>query len=123
LNKSNNKNIGRIGEQLAYEFLLGKGYTILEQNYTDKKTEIDIIAKHENCLVIIEVKTRSYGLVNPENAVGKTKQKTLIEAALLYQEKNNIKYEIRFDIIAIVLNKNEHEILHFEDAFYPFNTI
>ena len=121
--KSNNNNLGKIGEQLAFDFLLDKNYEIIERNYRDKKTEIDIIAKHENYLVIIEVKTRSYSLVNPENAVSKAKQKTLIEGALLYQEKFNIKLEIRFDIIAIIINGNKKEIVHFEDAFYPYTTI
>jgi putative endonuclease len=120
--KHNNKVTGEIGEQLACDFLLNKGYQILERNYKQLKTEVDIIAKHQNCLVIVEVKTRSSNFVNPENAVSKAKQKTLVEAAVLYQEKHAIKSEIRFDIIAITKNKQETEILHFEDAFYPYTT-
>jgi putative endonuclease len=120
--KNNNKVTGEIGEQLACDFLLHKGYQILERNYKQQKTEVDIIAKHQNYLVIVEVKTRSSNFVNPENAVSKGKQKTLVEAAVLYQENKAIKSEIRFDIIAIVKTKNETEILHFEDAFYPYTT-
>lgn len=120
--KHNNKVTGEIGEQLACDFLLNKGYQILERNYQQQKTEVDIIAKHQNCLVIVEVKTRSSNFVNPENAVSKAKQKTLVEAAVLYQEKNAIKSEIRFDIIAIIKTKQKTEILHFEDAFYPYTT-
>lgn len=120
--KSNNKVTGEIGEQLACDFLLNKGYQILERNYQQQKTEVDIIAKHQNFLVIVEVKTRSSNFVNPESAVSKTKQKTLVEAAVLYQEKHAIKSEIRFDIIAIIKTKQETEILHFEDAFYPYTT-
>ena len=120
--KHNNKVTGEIVEQLACDFLLNKGYQILERNYQQQKTEVDIIAKHQNCLVIVEVKTRSSNFVNPENAVSKAKQKTLVEAAVLYQEKHAIKSEIRFDIIAIIKTKQETEILHFEDAFYPYTT-
>ncbi len=120
--KHNNKVTGEIGEQLACDFLLNKGFEILERNYKQLKTEVDIIAKHQNCLVIVEVKTRSSNFVNPENAVSKAKQKTLVEAAVLYQEKHAIKSEIRFDIIAIIRTKEETEILHFEDAFYPYTT-
>lgn len=120
--KHNNKVTGEIGEQLACDFLLNKGYKILERNYKQLKTEVDIIAKDQNCMVIVEVKTRSSNFVNPENAVSKAKQKTLVEAAVLYQEKHAIKSEIRFDIIAIIKTKEETEILHFEDAFYPYTT-
>jgi putative endonuclease len=120
--KHNNKVTGEIGEQLACDFLLNKGYQILERNYQQQKTEVDIIAKHQNCLVIVEVKTRSSNFVNPESAVSKAKQKNLVEAAVLYQEKHAIKSEIRFDIIAIIKTKLETEILHFEDAFYPYTT-
>ena len=120
--KHNNKVTGEIGEQLACDFLFNKGFEILERNYKQLKTEVDIIAKHQNCLVIVEVKTRSSNFVNPENAVSKAKQKTLVEAAVLYQEKHAIKSEIRFDIIAIIKTKQETEILHFEDAFYPYTT-
>lgn len=120
--KHNNKVTGEIGEQLACDFLLNKGFEILERNYKQLKTEVDIIAKHQNCLVIVEVKTRSSNFVNPENAVSKAKQKTLVEAAVLYQENHAIKSEIRFDIIAIIKTKQETEILHFEDAFYPYTT-
>ena len=120
--KNNNKVTGEIGEQLACDFLLNKGFEILERNFRQQKTEVDIIAKHQNCLVIVEVKTRRSNLVNPENAVSKAKQKTLVEAALLYQESNELTCEIRFDIIAIIKSKTETEILHFEDAFYPYTT-
>jgi putative endonuclease len=120
--KNNNKVTGEIGEQLACDFLLNKGFIILERNYRQQKTEVDIIAKQQNCLIIIEVKTRSNNFINPENAVSKAKQKTLVEAALLYQESNQLTCEIRFDIIAIIKSKTATEILHFEDAFYPYTT-
>lgn len=120
--KNNNKVTGEIGEQLACDFLLNKGYEILERNHKQLKTEIDIIARHQDCLVIVEVKTRSSHFINPEIAVSKSKQKTLTEAALLYQESNQLTCEMRFDIIAVIKSKTETEIMHFEDAFYPYTT-
>ena len=51
--KNNNKVTGEIGEQLACDFLLNKGFEILERNFRQQKTEVDIIAKHQNCLVIV----------------------------------------------------------------------
>ena len=50
--------LGKLGEQLARDFLIAKGYQILEQNWSCGHKEIDIIAMDGNELVIVEVKTR-----------------------------------------------------------------
>ena len=51
--------LGKEGEQLAVDFLIAGGYEILERNYRFDKAEVDIIARNNECLAIIEVKTRS----------------------------------------------------------------
>ena len=51
--------LGKLGEEMAVEFLKKDGYKIVETNWTFQKAEIDIIAQKENVLAIIEVKTRS----------------------------------------------------------------
>ena len=56
---------GKIGEDLAVEYLRSKGYEILERNFLCKQGEIDIIALDKNYLVFIEIKARTsnkYGL-------------------------------------------------------------
>ena len=65
--------LGKQGEALAVEFLQKNGYTILETNWTFQKAEVDIIARKNNFLAVVEVKTRSnidFGLpqdfVNPK---------------------------------------------------------
>ena len=50
--------LGKLGEELATQFLTEKGYEILEKNWRNKHKEIDIVAKDGNELVIVEVKTR-----------------------------------------------------------------
>jgi putative endonuclease len=72
-------------------------------------------------LVIVEVKTRRVTfLVEPEETVDKYKQRYLIWAAESYIGRNNLDVEVRFDIVAIVVDKNnEHRIDHIENAFYP----
>ena len=63
--------LGKKGEEIAANYLAEKGYKIIARNWRFGKDEIDIIAEHDNFLVIIEVKTRSssdYG--EPEEAVG-----------------------------------------------------
>ena len=113
--------LGRLGEQLARDFLIAKGYQILEQNWVCGHKEIDIIAMDGKELVIVEVKTRRVQcLVDPEETVDKIKQRFLIWAAESYVERNNLDVDVRFDIVAIVVDKNnEHRIDHIENAFYP----
>jgi putative endonuclease len=113
---------GKKGEALAEAFLLANNYTILEKNYRYNKAEIDIIAQHEDVLVVVEVKARSttdFG--NPQDFVSQKKIKLLVEAINNYVEEFNLDLEIRFDIIGIVKNANhKYEIEHLENAFYYF---
>lgn len=113
--------LGRFGEQLARDFLIAKDYQILEQNWVCGHKEIDLIAMDGKELVIVEVKTRRVTfLVEPEETVDKYKQRFLIWAANAYVERNNLDVDVRFDIVAIVVDKNnEHRIDHVENAFYP----
>ena len=112
---------GNNGEKLAVEMLVQKGYNILHTNWRNEKSEVDIIAEHNNVIVFAEVKTRSTDYFgDPAEAVQKKKQKMLVKAAEAYIELNNCDQEIRYDIISIVINKGETKIEHIEDAFYPF---
>lgn len=113
--------LGKVGEQIAVNFLLKKGYKILERNYYFKKIEVDIIAQKNNTLAVIEVKTRSsayYG--NPQDFVKPAQIKRIVTAIDYYIQENNIDLEIQFDIIAILKTKNNHVIKHLENAFYHF---
>jgi putative endonuclease len=113
--------LGKIGEELAVEFLQQNGYTILETNWTFQKAEVDIIAQKENTLVIVEVKTRSsldFGL--PQDFVKPTKIQLLVKAADAYVVSNDLDVEVRFDIIAVYKEGKGFKIEHLEDAFYYF---
>jgi len=116
-----NKTFGRQGEDLAVEFLLNEGYEILERNWYFKHNEVDILAKDQNTLVVIEVKTRSgnsYG--EPYIAVDFRKQRYLIFAAERYIFARNLDLEVRFDIISIIINHSGHITLeHVKEAFHP----
>jgi len=110
---------GSNGEVLAVNYLKQKGYTILETNWRFKNLEADIIASTNNTLVVAEVKTRSSNyLGEPELFVNKLKQKNLIKAANEYVQRNNIDFEVRFDIISILIKNTIPTINHIEDAFY-----
>ena len=113
--------LGKKGEALAIDFLVNKGYQIIEKNYRYQKAEVDIIASKKNILAVVEVKTRSttyFG--SPEEFVNPKKIKLLTTAINDYVIKNDLDVEVRFDIIAIVKQKNEFRIEHLEDAFLFF---
>ncbi|MCJ0742177.1 YraN family protein [Pedobacter montanisoli] len=114
--------IGKKGEQLAAEFLLQKGYEILDTNWNTEKAEIDIIAYLNKIIVFVEVKTRTnldFGL--PEDFVTKAKEKLLENAAQAYLEIMEHNGEIRFDIISVVFDHSGKATLnHIEDAFWPY---
>ncbi|MBX9807791.1 MAG: YraN family protein [Flavobacteriaceae bacterium] len=113
--------LGKLGEELAVEFLQKEGYEILETNWTFQKAEIDIIAKKENTLAIVEVKTRSsldFGL--PQDFVKPKKIQLLVKAVDEYVISNDLDLEVRFDIIAVHKEGKSFAIEHLIDAFYHF---
>ncbi len=113
--------LGKKGEKLAVDFLVEKGYDILEKNYRYLKSEVDIIAQKENIVVAVEVKTRStpeFG--NPQDFVKPKQMQSLVKAIDHYVVNNDLDVEVRFDIVAIVTNKLGTKIEHLEDAFYHF---
>lgn len=96
---------GRIGENIAKEFLLNKGYKIVETNWHySKNAEIDIIAEDKGTLVFIEVKTRTnLNCGHPFEAITQSKIKKIYTAISGYLNKSENKYKsFRFDGIAII---------------------
>ncbi|MCY4418659.1 MAG: YraN family protein [Cytophagales bacterium] len=111
---------GAQAEKLAWYYLKGKGYALLERNLRQGHHEIDLIVKRDKTLVFVEVKMRSkvqYGY--PEEAVNQAKREALQTAAENYiiQELEEKSSAIRFDIIAIQKEPGKTRILHIEDAF------
>ena len=113
----NNKEKGNLGELIALRYLIKKGAKILEKNYRIKTGEIDIIAKIEDELVFIEVKSRSstrYGY--PAEAVNYKKINKISNVARYFMLINNFNdVPIRFDVIEIYFN--EKKINHIINAF------
>lgn len=113
------KQIGDEGEELAAAYLESKGYTIVDRNYFFERAEVDIVAYDENCIVFVEVKLRSgTAFGTPEEFVTDEKAENIFKAAeaWIYERKMD-GWPVRFDVIAIVQNKNEApDISHFENA-------
>lgn len=113
--------LGKEGEDLAVEYLILKEYEILERNFRYQKAEIDIIAKRDQTLVAVEVKTRSSNnFGNPEEFVKPKQIERFVKAMNYYTEKNDLDLEIRFDILAIILNKETRKVEHIQNAFLYF---
>lgn len=113
--------LGKIGEQLAADYLFTKGYEILVRNYVFQKAEVDIIAKFNNTIICVEVKTRNSEFFgDPQEFVSKGKIKNLVKAMDAFVIENDISLETRFDIIAVLKNNSTEQLTHYENAFFHF---
>jgi putative endonuclease len=113
--------LGKNGENIAANYLLRSGFTILERNWRYNRDELDIIAQDDQWLVIVEVKTRtSAWFGEPEMAVTPLKQRSMIRAAEGYIREKDYKGETRFDVIGILFDKEKVYMNHIRDAFLPW---
>ncbi len=95
--------LGKWGEVLAAEFVEKNGYEIIERDWKSGHHDLDIIARDEDTLVIIEVKTRRNRLFgNPEEAIDYKKRQSLQSAINHYVKSHRVNAPVRFDIISIV---------------------
>ncbi len=122
------KKCGKVGEEIAKNYLIKKGYKILDRNFVfkiprfGKRGEIDIVAKKKDVICFVEVKSinkKNNFFIFPEAKVNSEKRKRLIQSAEGWLIKNklplNCKWQI--DIISIIFEKkNKSEIYHFENA-------
>ncbi len=116
----NTRNKGNIGEKIALEYLIKKGYKHIRQNYYTHYGEIDLIVwdiKNKE-LVFVEVKTRSSDKFGkPEDAIGQVKMDRMMDSADCYLVEVGYQGKYRFDCVALELN-NRGEIInitHFEN--------
>lgn len=111
---------GKLAEQLAADFLVTKGYELVETNYPHGHAEIDLILKHRGLLIFVEVKFRSgTGFGFAEEFVNSTKRKLLIKVADHYIYEKDWHNDIRFDRIGVYRDRTDKiNFRHFEDAFY-----
>ena len=115
--KNDSKTLGNKGENIANEFLIKKGYKILERNFKFSKGEIDIIAQDKNEIVFVEVKTRRnmhYG--NPIDSITINKKKHIYNTANYYLYINKLYCKcIRFDVIEIYVSSEKTYINHIKN--------
>lgn len=122
--KRENYNKGKNGEEIAREFLVNKGYEIIEMNYENKLGEIDLIIKDEDFLVFVEVKLKvgdKFG--TPEEMINKRKLwqvKRVAESYLVLEKKTTKKFKkYRIDGVCVVLNddKTINRVSHYKNIY------
>ena len=101
------RDTGILGEKLARDFLKKRGYRIVETNYRCPEGEIDIIARHKDFLVFIEVRTKtSLRFGSPEESITPAKKERLRAVASYYQQTHdNLSQSWRIDVVAVELNQ------------------
>ena len=112
-----NQTIGRWGEDVAADYLIKKGYEIVERNARTPYGELDLIMVHSGRLIVVEVKARtttSYGY--PETAISARKQEHLAASAEHYAQEHGIDHW-QIDAISVEGKPNggTPRITHFED--------
>ena len=102
------RDVGILGEKLAKDFLKKHGYHIWETNYRCREGEIDIIAKHEDFLVFIEVRTKkNLNFGSPEESITPAKMDKLRAVAAHYQQNHeNLPPSWRIDVVAVTLDQS-----------------
>lgn len=113
--KQNNRRIGAEQEKIAGTFLMQQGYEILSYNFYTRAGEIDIVAKHGQYLVFVEVKYRKNASSgHPLEAISIQKQKKISKCALYYMKMHGIdNVPVRFDVVSIL----GEEITILQNAF------
>ena len=117
--------VGKLGENLAVDFLERCGYQIVERNF--KKLpwgEIDIIAKKSPYLYFFEVKTvsKSDSFYLPENKINRHKKRALLRTIQVYLNKSHLALDSLWQIDAIIIKidflKRKYALEHLENIFY-----
>lgn len=111
---------GKTGETAARKHLQKSGLKFLTANFATKRGEIDLVFRDGDCLVFVEVKTRvSGGWVRPAKYVNARKRLRLTRCAFDYLRLlNNPPIKIRFDIVEVLLEKDDIlEIRHLPNTF------
>ena len=107
--------LGRLGEDIAADYLEKNGYRIVRRNQRLGKNELDIICEDDNFIVFVEVKTRSclypesgdFGI--PSRAVDEGKRKNTVKASRDYLAANYINKQPRIDVIEVYMLEQKSE--------------
>jgi putative endonuclease len=115
----NSKTIGALGEGIAQNYLLKKGYELITTNYHIPGGEVDIIVKKNDILVFVEVKTRLQCYFGPgEEALNDHKKRVLLRTIFTYltqHPSSMFSWQLDFIAIQIFTPKNIATVKHFSN--------
>jgi len=126
----NTRRVGELGEELAAQFLIENGYRLMLANFkipigrnsrgAQVTGEIDLIALDADILCFVEVKTRSSDeYAAPVAAVDLRKQRQITRTARMYRKTFNLNaVKFRYDVVAIVLKKDEKPTIEIFKNFW-----
>ncbi len=112
-----NQRIGQWGEETAAQHLASKGCEIVARNVRTPYGEIDIVARHKNTTIFVEVKTRTSNKMGlPEESITARKREHMLNAAAHYAAENELEHW-QIDVIAIEGKPGSDPVItHFENA-------
>jgi len=111
---------GKMGEQIAVDYLTKNDFKILHTNWRTGNKELDIIAEKDNRLHVVEVRSlNSTFFQEPFQSIDKAKQRHLISAANSYVQRYKRFEEVQIDVISIVFIGLEHTLEYIPNAIYP----
>ena len=111
---------GELGERAARRHLCGLGLKFLAANVRSRRGELDLVFRDQDCLVFVEVKTRSSEeWTRPAAAVNAAKRRRLSRAALDYLARlHHPPVKVRFDIVEVLLSGGAvREVRHLPNTF------
>ena len=114
---------GRRGEELALNWLLAHGLTLRDRNWRGGHKELDLVMESAERVHVVEVKTLTPPLQHqPFEKVDAAKQARLAAAARQYIAQRQVRKEVQFDIVSVVLNDADPTIEYIPEAFYPIRS-
>jgi len=117
--RDDRRGLGRHGEELAARHLAAQGYEILERNWRCAAGELDLVARHGECLAFVEVRTRrGQDMGTPEESITHAKQARLVARAETYLQAHEWPGPWRIDVVAVEMDTRGRlqRLDHYENA-------
>lgn len=114
---------GKFGEDMAADYLEGKGFTILARNWRSGHYELDIVAVDDDGIHFVEVRTRINPEILPQETVNSAKQRKVVEAAKRFLREEAYRrfsdLEAFFDVVGVTLSNDGTDLEYITQAFIP----
>jgi len=109
---------GQQAECAACDYLLAQGLTLVEKNYRCRRGEIDLVMRHRDTLVFVEVRYRkNHDFGGASESITRKKQEKIQTTALHYLQKLKPDINARFDVIAITGSGKQQQFEWIQNAF------